>query len=64
MSRFGPYIKRLETLEVQFQPWQDNDEDGFLSACGALPGEGYQDALRRTAQEDWQDYQQELEDDV
>jgi hypothetical protein len=54
--KFSPYFKRLEVLEVKFQPWQDSDEDGFLSACGALPGEGYQEALRRTAHDDWSNY--------
>ncbi len=54
--KFSPYFKRLEDLEIKFQPWQDNDDDGFLSACGALPGEGYQDALRRQARDAWADY--------
>ena len=36
--------------------WVDDDCDGFLSACGALPGETSQDALRRQAKEDWAGY--------
>jgi hypothetical protein len=54
--KFSPYFKRLSELEVKFQPWVDNDDDGFLSAIPALPGETAEDALRRTAAADWSDY--------
>lgn len=45
--------RRLAALEERLEIWQDNDDDGFLSAIPALPGETAIDALRRTAAEDW-----------
>lgn len=56
MSRLSPYFKRLKDLEIKHASWVDDDSDGFLTACGAMPGETAADALRRTAAFDWQDY--------
>lgn len=50
--RYDPLMKRLKKLEPE-PPWIDNDDDGFLSAVGALPGETSLDALRRQAPADW-----------
>lgn len=48
--------KRLKILEEKHAPWIDNDDDGMLTAVGALPGENYLDALRRQAPIVWQGY--------
>jgi hypothetical protein len=47
-------MRRLERLEPE-PPWIDTDEDGFLSAVGALPGESFLDALERQAATIWAD---------
>jgi hypothetical protein len=57
VNRFRPYLKRLASLEELFAPWQDNDDDGFLSAIPAMPGETAADALRRCAPDDWSGWQ-------
>ncbi len=44
--RYGPLMKRLDRLTPKpVRP--DNDDDGFLTAVGALPGESAMDALER-----------------
>jgi len=53
--RYGSLLRRLDRLEPE-PPWVDNDEDGFLSAVGALPGESWFEALERQAAEVWKDY--------
>lgn len=53
--RYGYLLRRLDRLEPD-PPWVDNDEDGFLSAVGALPGESAFEALERKAAEVWRDY--------
>lgn len=55
MNGLPDLLKRLEVLKTQHEPWKDNDDDGFLSAVGALPGETALDALRRQARQDWSD---------
>ena len=60
MNRFRPYLKRLASLEEILAPWQDNDDDGFLSAIPAMPGETAADALRRTAAADWRNYHESV----
>jgi len=50
--RYTSLMRRLERLEPE-PPWIDNDEDGFLSAVGALPGESAMDALKRQAATIW-----------
>jgi len=53
--RYGYLLRRLDRLEPD-PPWVDNDEDRFLSAVGALPGESAFEALERQAAEIWKDY--------
>ena len=53
--RYSSLLRRLDRLEPE-PPWIDNDEDGFLSAVGALPGESWFEALERKAAEIWKDY--------
>jgi hypothetical protein len=52
--RYISLMRRLERLEPE-PPWIDTDEDGFLSAVGALPGESFLDALERQAATIWAD---------
>jgi len=52
-------MKRLDRLTPKpVRP--DNDDDGFLTAVGALPGESAMDALERQAAVVWADYEAEL----
>jgi len=57
--RYGPLMKRLDRLTPKpVRP--DNDDDGFLTAVGALPGESAMEALERQAAMVWADYEAEL----
>jgi hypothetical protein len=53
--KYSSLMRRIERLEPP-PPWVDNDEDGFLTAVGALPGESAFEALERQAAEIWKDY--------
>ena len=55
MRRYEGLRKRIAKLQPESE-WVDSDSDGFLGACGALPGETAADALRRTAAADWGNY--------
>lgn len=59
--RYTSLMRRLERLEPE-RPWIDSDEDGFLSAVGALPGESFLDALERQAATIWADYPEDGEE--
>jgi len=58
--RYTSLMRRLERLEPE-PLWIDNDEDGFLSAVGALPGESFLDALERQAATIWADWTEDGE---
>ena len=55
MRRFESLRNRIARLQPEPE-WQDNDEDGFLSALGCLPGETAEAALRRQAPIVWADH--------
>ncbi len=50
-------LKRRLAKLTPVPVWVDNDDDNFLTAVGALPGETAMDALRRQAPAAWRDYQ-------
>jgi len=56
MRRQLALLRRLKELEMRDLPWVDNDDDNFLTAVGALPGESAHDALNRWAGRDWEEY--------